>query len=70
MAFVEVKARAALRPAVEAVTPRQRRRLVGAASIVLATHPQWARAGTRFDVMLIVGDGIVLMQDAFRADDP
>lgn len=69
LVFVEVKARASLRFAAEAVAPRQRRRLVAAASVVLATRPEWARAETRFDVILVVGEDVLPMHDAFRADD-
>ncbi|ABQ31456.1 MULTISPECIES: YraN family protein [Acidiphilium] len=70
LVFVEVKARNALRSAIESVAPRQRRRLVAAAAIVLAGQPDWGRAETRFDVVLLVGDDVHAIRDAFRADDP
>ncbi len=70
LVFVEVKARNALRSAIESVAPRQRRRLVAAAAIVLAGQPDWGRAETRFDVVLLVGDDVHAICDAFRADDP
>lgn len=68
LAFVEVKARARLTMAIEAVTPRQQRRLAGAAAVVLAQYPEWARPSTRFDVVLVVAGEVVPMPDAFRPD--
>lgn len=53
IAFVEVKARASLDEAAYAVTPRQQRRIVDAASAWLAAHPEHAEFDMRFDVMLI-----------------
>lgn len=68
LVFVEVKARAGLTVAVEAVTPRQQRRIAAAAAIALAENPDWARGGTRFDVMLVVGGAVVAIPDAFRPE--
>jgi putative endonuclease len=51
--FVEVKARATLEIAVESVTERQRRRIVGAAEIWLAKNPQVKFQDLRFDAILI-----------------
>jgi putative endonuclease len=53
IAFVEVKARASLDEAAYAVTPRQQRRIVDAASAWLAAHPEYSELDMRFDVMLI-----------------
>jgi putative endonuclease len=53
IAFVEVKARASLDEAAYAVTPRQQRRIIDAASAWLAAHPEHAELDMRFDVMLI-----------------
>jgi putative endonuclease len=53
IAFVEVKARASLDEAAYAVTPRQQRRIVDAASAWLVAHPEHAEFDMRFDVMLI-----------------
>jgi len=53
IAFVEVKTRADLAQAVEAVTPRQRRRIARAAAAYLAAHPDLARATVRFDVIAV-----------------
>jgi putative endonuclease len=51
--FVEVKARATLDEAAFAVTPRQQRRIIGAAQAWLAAHPEHAEFELRFDAMLI-----------------
>ena len=68
-AFVEVKRRATLTGAAWALTPRQRARLLGAAEILLAAHPEWGRAGVRFDVMLVDAAGAVRrIADAFRQE--
>jgi putative endonuclease len=53
LVFVEVKARATLDDAAEAVVPRQRLRIVGAAQAWLASHPQDADCDMRFDVVLV-----------------
>ncbi len=51
--FVEVKARANLDDAAESVTPRQKRRIAGAAEAWLAMHPDEPVHDVRFDVMLV-----------------
>ena len=53
LVFVEVKARAAFDAAAEAVTERQRRRIVAAAEYWLAARPQDAEGDIRFDVVLV-----------------
>jgi putative endonuclease len=53
LVFVEVKARARLDDAAEAVTPRQRRRIVAAAQAWLAVHPGDGRCDIRFDAVLV-----------------
>jgi len=53
VAFVEVKARARLDDAAYAVTPRQQQRIIAAASMWLATHPEHATDELRFDAVLI-----------------
>ncbi|WJR78395.1 YraN family protein [Bradyrhizobium sp. NP1] len=53
LAFVEVKARASLDDAAFAVTPRQQMRIVNAAQIWLAAHPDHANFELRFDAILI-----------------
>ncbi len=53
LVFVEVKARDRLDDAAEAVTPRQRRRIVAAAEAWLASHPDDLFCNIRFDVVLV-----------------
>ena len=69
LAIVEVKARPTLADAAGAVTPRQRARLIAAAEILLAEHPEWGEAGVRFDVMVVDAAGVVRrIADAFRLE--
>ena len=69
LALVEVKARPSLADAAVAVSAWQRSRLLDAAAIVLAEHPEWGVAGTRFDVMLVDAAGQVRrIADAFRLE--
>ena len=66
-AFIEVKARPTLVEAAFALTARQQARLAGAAAILLGSHPEWGRAGVRFDVLLVDAAGRVRrIRDAFR----
>jgi putative endonuclease len=51
--FVEVKARAKLDDAAEAVLPRQKRRIIAAAEAWLAAHPEHAGYDLRFDAVLV-----------------
>ena len=53
LVFVEVKARATLDDAAEAVTERGKRRIIDAAELWLAHHPDDASADIRFDVILV-----------------
>lgn len=53
LVFVEVKARDTIDEAVEAVTDRAKRRIVGAAQFWLAQHPGDVTAEMRFDVVLV-----------------
>jgi putative endonuclease len=70
LAIVEVKARPSLADAAVAVSPRQRTRLLAAADIVLADHPDWGSAGVRFDILLVDAVGRVRrIADAFRLGD-
>jgi putative endonuclease len=46
--FVEVKARGSVDEAMEAVTERTKRRMIGAAELWLARHPQHPNGGIRF----------------------
>ncbi len=70
LALVEVKARPTLADAAAAVSPRQRARLLAAAEIILAEHPEWGSAGVRFDVLVVDAAGQVRrIADAFRLGD-
>lgn len=70
LAIVEVKARPRLADAAAAVSPRQRTRLLAAAEIILAEHPDWGAAGVRFDVLVVDAAGRVRrITDAFRLGD-
>jgi putative endonuclease len=53
LVFVEVKARARLDDAAEAVTERGKRRIVAAAHAWLAAHPDDAMAEIRFDAIMV-----------------
>ncbi len=53
VAFVEVKARATFTEAAYALGPRQQKRLMAAAEILLAENPDWGLNGVRFDVVLV-----------------
>ena len=68
LAFIEVKRRPTLAGAAVALGARQQARLLAAAGIVLAEHPDWGSAGVRFDVLLVDAAGQVRrIADAFRA---
>lgn len=69
LAIIEVKARPTLAGAAWSLGARQRGRLLAAAEIALAEHPEWGRAGVRFDVMLVDAVGAVRrIADAFRLE--
>jgi putative endonuclease len=53
LVFVEVKARARADDAAEAVTERARGRIISAAELWLAHHPDDGSREIRFDVMLV-----------------
>lgn len=53
LAVIEVKARAEIELATEALGPRQRRRIARAAEAFLKLRPRYARFDVRFDVMLV-----------------
>lgn len=69
LAIVEVKRRLSLAEAAASVGPRQRARLMAAAEILLADHPDWGRTGVRFDVIVVDDSGQVRrIADAFRLE--
>jgi putative endonuclease len=53
LVFVEVKARVRVDDAAEAVTERGRQRIIAAAELWLAHHPDDAEREIRFDVILV-----------------
>lgn len=67
LAIVEVKARHRLADAALALGARQQARLLAAAEIVVAEHPEWERPGMRFDLIVVDAVGRVRrIADAFR----
>jgi putative endonuclease len=54
LVFFEVKARDTLDDAAEAVTERNKQRIIAAAELWLAHHPEDAQRAIRFDVILMV----------------
>ncbi|MBX3445638.1 MAG: YraN family protein [Parvibaculaceae bacterium] len=67
LAIVEVKARGLDDTAVEALLPRQQRRLEQAAAHFLGRHPQLAGLALRFDVVLVTPFRLPRhMKDAWR----
>lgn len=53
LVFVEVKARERADDAMEAVTERNKRRIIGAAELWRARHPDQANGEIRFDVIVV-----------------
>lgn len=69
LAFIEVKARPTLAGAAWSLGAKQRARLLAAAEIVIAEHPEWGPAGIRFDVLLVDAAGAIRrIEDAFRLE--
>ena len=67
---IEVKARDDHASAVEAVTPRQRRRIMRAAAHFISGRPSLASLTIRFDVMLVMPRRLPLhLRDAWREGD-
>jgi putative endonuclease len=73
LVFVEVRYRRDARfgGGAASIDLRKRRKLVIAAQLFLAMHPQWAQQPCRFDVVEAEGEPPRLhwLRDAFRADD-
>ena len=75
LVFVEVRYRSskAFGGGAASVDLAKRRKLIVAAQMFLSTHPQFANAPCRFDVVEASGDpaspAIHWIRDAFRADD-
>ena len=69
LAIIEVKARPTLADAAAALSQRQQARLLAAAEIVLAAHPDWGANGVRFDLLVVDAAGAVRrISDAFRVE--
>lgn len=69
VAFVEVKARATVEEALEAVTPAQRSRIVRGAEAWLQKNPGFAEASLRFDVIAVPpGRRPLHLPDAWRPE--
>ena len=68
--FVEVRFRrsAAFGDASESVALRKQQRLVRAAELYLARHPERAQRPCRFDLVAIDGERLEWLRDAFRPD--
>ncbi len=66
LVFIEVKARPSFADAAYAVSARQQARLLEAASVVLAEHPEWHRDIIRFDAALVCGSRVECIEDAIR----
>ena len=64
--FAEVKARAGLDDAVDAVTPKARRRISAAAALFFASRPRLADCGVRYDMILVAGLRMRHIADAWR----
>jgi putative endonuclease len=54
LVFVEVKARDSFDEAAEAIGKRQQYRIIGAAQVWLAAHPEDAMRDMRFDAILVI----------------
>lgn len=68
LAFVEVKAREDAAAAAEAVSPRQRQRILRAAEAFLQRRPELAKLDQRFDAVLVApGRRPRHLPDAWRA---
>lgn len=67
--FIEVKARKLARAAADAVGESQQARIARAASLYLASRPQLARRGSRFDIVAVTPRGFpVHHRDVWRPD--
>jgi putative endonuclease len=53
LAVIEVKSRTSLDAALDAVTPRQRQRLLNAARSIAARHPDLSHSAIRLDLMAL-----------------
>lgn len=71
LAFVEVKARPDLMRGMEAITVRQRRRMIKTAQMYVTDKPDLAQAFMRFDAVVMRPFALpVHIVNAWNADDP
>ena len=66
LVFVEVKSRASLEMAVEAVTPYARRRIGAAAQMFLSRRAHLADCAIRYDIVAVAGWRLRHLPDAWR----
>ena len=66
LVFVEVKARASLDAATDAVSATARRRIEAAAGAFLARHPDLAQMDMRYDIFAVAGWRTRHIPDAWR----
>lgn len=67
LSFVEVKARRTCDEAAWSITPRQQRRIAGAAELWLSAFPDYRHHDMSFDAVLVAADGDPhYIPDAFR----
>lgn len=66
IAFVEVKSRASLDAAIEAVTPQTSRRIASAADMFIAHSPHFAEFDMRYDIFALAGWRFRCITDAWR----
>lgn len=67
LAFIEVKARARVEDAINAVTPRARRRIESAGRQFIAANAHFADARIRYDIAAVSGWRVHRLIDAWRA---
>ena len=66
LAFIEVKARRTLGAALDAVTPRARRRIAAAAGFYLSRHQGLADSDMRYDIIAIAPWRVNHVKSAWR----
>ncbi|MBB3883321.1 YraN family protein [Acetobacter oeni] len=69
LCFVEVKQRPTWAEAMEALTHRQQHRIIKAAEIILANHPEWDYESISFDLVAVNNTGAARrIKNAFWLD--
>ncbi|MEO1241604.1 MAG: YraN family protein [Pseudomonadota bacterium] len=67
--FAEVKTRQSMDDAINAISARNRRRIITAADLFIARHPHLAQCDMRYDIIAIAGWRLKHMPQAWRSDD-